>query len=269
MKRIIVITTILSLIFASCEDVIEIDLKSIEPQLVVEGFINDFDEQCTIKLTKTDDYFKPTNYESILGATISISENNSANIYFEDKGNGIYLATNLKGKENTGYTLTITTEGKEYIANVTIPQKVELDSVSYTYEPPTPRDDEGYFINCHFIEPAEYTNYYRLKAYNINDTIKAKGSFFVFDDKLLNGNNTTMPYRFETFQLNDTVIVELLGLDKSTYDFYTTLSEIAGNGGPPMGGSTPSNPESNLSNNALGNFSAYTLSVDTIIIKGL
>ena len=269
MKKIIIFLVPVIILFASCEDVIEIELNSIEPKLVVEGSINDFDDQCTIKLSKTGDYFNPSIYPSVSGAVITVAENNSEPITFIETEPGIYTAESLQGTENTSYTLNILSEGKEYTANVTIPQKVNIDSLSFMYSPPNPRLDEGYMIRCHFNEPEDIANYYRLKAYKKGDTTKANGSMFIFDDNIISGNNVVMLWNYEVFQPLDTIIVELLTLDKSTYDYLNTLSRIAGEvvGPPPLtASSTPANPESNINNDALGYFGAYTFSRDSIVI---
>ena len=265
MKKIITALIFAIMIFASCEDVIDIELNTTEPKLVVEGAIND-NEQCTIKLSKTGDYFNPSIYPAVSEAVITITENNKDAIVLTETESGIYTA-DLQGVENTSYTLSIVSEGKEYTANVTIPYKVSIDSLSFIPSPPSPRFDEGLMVNCHFHEPEEFTNYYRLKAYKKGDTMEAKGTMFVFTDDMFSGNNVVMPWSFEVFQPFDTIVVELQTLDKSTYDYLNTLSGIAGSSGkPPIATSTPANPETNLSNEALGYFGAYTLSKDTIAI---
>jgi len=252
--------------FYSCEDVIEVELNSINPKLVIEGVLNNFDNKCKIKLSKTGDYFKPNDYQLVSNAIISLSENNSVPVNFIETETGVYELT-IKAKENTKYTFKVVSEGKEYTANVLIPPKIYIDSLSSIFLPVRMGREEGFVVNCHFLEQIGVINFYRLKVYKISDENKANGSFFVFDDKLVSNNNITMPYTFEVFQLSDTVVVELQSLDKSTYDFYYTLSEIAGSSGGSMGASTPANPETNISNDALGNFSAYTVYKDTIIIK--
>ena len=62
----------------------------------------------------------------------------------------------------------------------------------------------------------------------------------------------------------DTVVVELQNLDQATYDYYRTLYPILGGG---FGASNPANPETNITNDALGYFGACTICRDTIIIK--
>lgn len=270
MKYIYIFLILIIIITVSCEDVIEIELDSIGQKLVVEGVINDDDEKCTVKLTKTGDYFNPSIYPAVSDAVITVTENNTEPVTLTENESGTYIAEDLQGKENTSYSLNIMSEGKEYTANVTIPQKVNIDFLSFMYSSPNPRLEEGYMVKCHFYEPEEFENFYRLKAYKKGDTKKANGNIYIFDDDIISGNNAVIIWNYEVFQPLDTVIVELLTLDKSTYDYLNTLSRIAGEvvGGPQMltASSTPANPETNLSNDALGYFAAYTVSRDTTVI---
>ena len=266
MKKTLILLITIIITFVSCEDVIDIELNSIEPKLVIVGTLNDFDEQFTVKLSKTGDYFNTGIYPAVSDAVIKITESNVQTINIPETEQGIYTI-GLRGKENTSYTLNISSEGEEYTANVTIPYKVSIDSLTLMYSPPSPRFDDGFMVNCHFHEPEEFTNYYRLKTYKKDDTTKGDGTFFIFTDDMFSGNDVVMPWSFEIFQPFDTIVVELQTLDKSTYDYLNTLSGIAGNGGgPPIATSTPANPETNLSNEALGYFGAYTLSRDTVVI---
>ena len=225
MKKIIILIVSSLIIFTSCQDVIDIELNKTEPKLVVEGEINNIDEGCSIKLSKTGDYFSPTGYTLVSKAVISISGNNET-VSFSEIEAGVYKINDFLGVENTSYQLKIIYEDKEYTADVTIPNKVNIDSISVMPTPPSPMLDSGLIMNLHFEDPAEYTNYYRIKAYKISDSNKGKGTFVLYDDLIMNGNSAALPYMFESFQLFDTVVVELLNLDKSTYDFYNTLSDI-------------------------------------------
>jgi hypothetical protein len=58
--------------------------------------------------------------------------------------------------------------------------------------------------------------------------------------------------------------VELLSLDQKTYGYYRTLEDLLFTN--PLFGSTPANPNTNLSNGALGYFGACAVSSKTIVI---
>ena len=259
--------TILSIFSAffllvSCEDVIEIDLDSIEPKLVIEGYVNDLDDSCTIKLSKTGDYFDPGVYPPVSDAFITILDEQGIEIRLEESEPGLYSSDQIEVKELGSYTLNVQSEGEDYMAEGIIPQKVFIDSIAYEIPPLIYEFEEGYMITCYLQDPAEYRNYYRMIVFRKGE-VSSESSKYIFNDDFMNGNMIFMPWELEEFFPQDTVVVELQTLDKSTYDYYFTLNSL---GGGLFGASNPSNPETNLSNDALGYFGAYTVSRDTIVI---
>jgi len=260
--------TILSLfsfifLLVSCEDVIEIDLDSVEPKLVIEGCINDLDDPCTIKLSKTGDYFEPGIYPIVSDALVTITDENGIETEFEESEPGTYTSESLEVEELGSYTLHIQSEGEDYMAEGVVPHKVFIDSLSYDIPPLFYEFEEGYMLTCYLQDPAEYRNYYRLIVYKKGEPKSSDGMMYIFNDDFMNGNMIFMSWESDPLFPQDTVVVELQTLDKSTYDYYFTLNSLAGG---MFGASNPSNPETNLSNDALGYFGAYTVSRDTIVI---
>ena len=259
------ILSILSLAFVlvSCEDIIDIDLDSIEPKLVIEGCVNDLEDPCTIKLSKTGDYFEPGIYPAVSGAMVSVTDEYGIETEFEESEPGLYISESLEVFENRSYTLQVQSEGEDYMAEGTIPQKVYIDSLSFDIPPLLYEFDEGYMVTCYLQDPEAYRNYYRMKAYKKGEPISSEESKYIFNDDFMNGNMIFMPWENEAYFPLDTVVVELHTLDKSTYDYYLTLNSLADG---LFGAANPANPKTNLSNDALGYFGAYTVSRDTIVI---
>jgi hypothetical protein len=256
----------LIILLTSCENVIEIDLDYMKPKLVIEGVINDNDKQCIIKLSKTADYFNQETNPTVSDAVITLNDNAGTIVNFNEIEPGIYFEGSVNAKPNTVYTLNILSGGNEYVANATIPQKVNIDSITCQYNSESILYEVGYVVSCHFSDPGEFRNFYRLKTYNISDRTKAKNSKDIYNDDLFNGNNVEFPWSYDVYQQLDTVVVELYSLDRQTYDYYKTLFPISG-GAEMMSLTTPANPNTNISNGALGYFGAYTVSRDTIIIS--
>jgi hypothetical protein len=262
MKTILALFSFIFLL-VSCEDIIEIDLDTIEPKLVIEGCINDLGDPCTIKLSKTGDYFEPGINPAVSGALVSLTDEYGIETAFEEVEQGLYTSESLEVFENRSYTLLVESEGEDYMAEGTIPQKVVIDSLSYEIPPLIYEFEEGYMLTCYLQDPGEYRNYYRLITYKTGDPKNSNDLKYIFNDDFMNGNKIFMSWDLEAFFPMDTVVVELQTLDKSTYDYYITLNSLAGG---IVGASNPSNPETNLSNDALGYFGAYTVSRDTIVI---
>ncbi len=255
----------LIILLTSCENVIEIELDYMKPKLVIEGVINDFDNQCIIKLSKTTDYFNHKTNPKVSDAVITLTDNAGTVVKFNEVEPGNYLGENVQAKSSINYTLSILAEGKLYVAEAIIPQKVNIDSLTCLYNPESIFYEVGYVVSCHFPDPEEYRNFYRLKTYNINDKSKARYSKDLYNDDVSNGNNVELTWSYDVYQQSDTVVVELYSLDEKTYDYYKTLFPISG-GAEMMSFTTPANPNTNISNGALGYFGAYTISRDTIII---
>jgi hypothetical protein len=264
MKTILIFFSLIILL-TSCEDVINVELNYMEPKLVIEGVINDIDNQCIVKLTKTTDYFNPKTNPTISDAVVTLTDNAGTILNFNEIEPGIYMAESFQAKPNINYTLNILSEGNEYLANATIPQKVKIDSLTYSYNAESFLYEVGYVVSCHFSDPVKFRNFYRLKTYNISDRTKAKNSKDLYNDDMFNGNTVELPWSYDVYQQFDTVVVELYTLDAQTYNYYKTLFPISG-GAEMMSLITPANPNTNINNRALGYFGAYTISRDTIII---
>ncbi len=268
MKKRNLIFIVLIFIFASCEDIIDIDLNSIEPRVVIEGSIID-DKQVTVKVTHTGDYYDPIEYPAISGAIVTVTdEDGNSEILNETDVAGVYKSQDMVGKQQTNYKLKVEYDGEVYESESFLPKKLD-DWVSFFSIDTMDFGDTSFIFTrliCGFNDiQADTINYYRVKTYKLDDSLKGDGTFEIFKevDLLEIEGRQVIPIRTD-FQLQDTVIIELWSINKDTYDFLNTLAEIAqvpGGGPPPT--STPANPVSNITNGAFGTFSAYSLSVDT------
>jgi len=117
-----------------------------------------------------------------------------------------------------------------------------------------------------YTDPIALGNSYRF-IQKINDTLDQ--TFHVFNDNLNNGKVNQRPLRGGSdsleVKLYDLVAVEMQCITRSTYLYYYTLNQQSGAG--PGGGTTPSNPPSNIVGGALGIFSAHTVQRKQVVIK--
>jgi hypothetical protein len=96
----------------------------------------------------------------------------------------------------------------------------------------------------------------------------------------LNGNNISTPYDpisgdsaegdtlnlrvVSGFFIGDTIVLKAYSVDKDVYTYFDMLGDVLGTS--IFSASTPYNPHSNISNGALGVFSAMNMSSDTVIV---
>jgi len=269
--HILVLAVISSFILMSCEKVIDLDLKSAEPRIVIEGNITSEPPPYLVLLSTSGDYYTAQGIEPVSGADITITDElGHSDTLFEVEA-GIYLTTTMTGETNRTYTLAVNYNDKEYLGKETLPEKVLIDSLSYEKMEfggpgggPEDEENEYYIIYCSFLDPAETIDYYRFDIL-VNGLPSGgyRSYYYLASDQLFNGQLLDYPIRWIEAKPGDTINISLQTIGFNTYEYFRTLNDALSSGGM---GSTPYNPISNLSNNALGYFGAYNSDSRRIII---
>ncbi|HUI28619.1 MAG TPA: DUF4249 domain-containing protein [Candidatus Acidoferrales bacterium] len=264
---------------SSCQKVISIDLNQTSPQIVIEGLVNDQGGMDSVVINMTGDYFTPSLYfQPITNATVVISDNaGDVDTLRQDSANGVYYSLRPDGAPGITYSLKVIANGKEYDAVSTMPRKVDIDSF-YAQPSASLFGESGYDFYVVFKDPPQSGNYYRIIPH-VNsippDSIRGgRGGIFIADDEFTNGNEITFRFGIRTDRNDnsakigpgDTVKVDLLSIDKATYDYlYTLRNVIAADQSPTS--LSPANPNTNLTNGSVGYFSAYAMDSRTIILR--
>ncbi len=121
----------------SCKKVIQIDLNSAAPQIVIAGNITDTTGPYAVYITKTVNFSDPNSYPPVSGATVQVTDSNTAKTYpFAEVSPGHYASDGaLHGQSLHTYLLSVNAEGKTYTASSTMPVLVPLDSISFVANP--------------------------------------------------------------------------------------------------------------------------------------
>jgi hypothetical protein len=253
----------------SCTEVINVDLNNVTPRVVIEGVITDQAGPYSVKISKTGNFFDTNKFSTVTGALVIIIDNKGVIDSLIETASGIYQTAIIKGTVGNTYTLTVKIEGKEYKSIATMLNPTYIDSLNYIFNPntgPGQGKNGGYDLHCYFKDKPDVRDYCMIKLY-ING--KKVDSYFLYTGKY-NANEFIDYNRFrQRFNKNDTLKLELLNLEFPVYDYFSTLSDIMSSEG--MRGivstGTPANPNTNISNGALGYFAAYPVQTDSLIIK--
>ena len=118
------------------------------------------------------------------------------------------------------------------------------------------------YPTVYYKDPLSVQNQYRYLL-KINNKPQAD---IVFEDRFNDGNavSDVIIYDGDDIKSGDIINIEMQCIDRNVFKYYFAISQIGGNGGPPV---APANPDSNISNGALGIFSAYTKSMISIVLK--
>jgi len=299
MRKNIFIIFILSLFVLSCEKEVNLNLPDSEPNLVVEGYIEN-DQYPFVQLSNTLSFFGILDEKKLLNAYID-----DAQVFVSDGEKTVELKSyaipltadvtfrfysvdtsiaehrDFKGEVGKFYQLRILYNGQEYTAQTLIP---ELNDNLDSFVVEIPDDEEALLENpnyrrlsCKYSDPPELGNNIRYLI-NVNNRGFYSNSYSVMNDQITNGivsdksfipgiNNYDSAYSYYQpyFQLGDTVEIKWASIDKGVYDFYRTLEFTKGTIGNPF--ITPTKVKSNISNGALGVWAGYGAVYYTVYIQ--
>lgn len=259
----------LSLIFiiifcCSCyQDVIDINLSELDQQIVIEGSITNQPGPYTVKISKTASIYEPGSFPKVSGAYVVIYDDRDNFEILNEIEAGVYLTSSLQGVPGRTYTLQVVTEGREYIAISKMPVPIEFNSVVCV-----PGQNQTYYnLLYSFYDHEGIEDYCRIKLYR-------DGEYLDLDYKLYHdGNSDGELIEIESlsnFFSNNLAEIELFTIEKEIYEYFSTLANFDDEGnseGDDIIGLAPCNPNSNISNNALGYFSAQTYRKYQLLVR--
>jgi hypothetical protein len=253
-------------ILPGCQKVINVDLNEATPRIVIEGLINDRRGPYSVSITRSGSYFNQPELPFVSGAQVIVKDNTGTTDTLKEAAPGIYLTAKTRGIPGRTYTLQVIADNQEFDGTSTMLSHVTIDSLRLVKSDFQRFDFGGnndkelnMEIHCFFKDPPE-KNFYRLKVFK-NDSINTQ-SYRLYDDQYTNGEETEL--RVSRAEAGSSYRIELMSIDRATYSYYRTLDDLLFTN--PFFGSTPANPNTNLSNGALGYFGAYASSSKTIII---
>lgn len=236
------------LVLCSCEELITVNLKDEQPKVVIESFITNSPNPIKVKITKSQDFFNQSGFTPVKNAIVQLEYLNVKEKLIE-KANGNYVSLATKAIIGMTYSLKIVTGGETYSASVELPPPVPIDTA---YFQPGLFQDEGLNVVVEFRDPVKTENYYRVKLYRKD--IYAVNEYYLLTDVFSNGNKIVAPILYRNFLPGDTVVIELLNLERNTWRYFKGLGELIEQG---INSQAPGNPTSNFSGDALGVFGAY------------
>lgn len=263
MKNIISVCVLLSILIASCTKEVDLALKGADAMIVIDGNITNEAGPYFIKISKTVNFSLPNQFPPVPGALVIVSDNSGVTDTLSETIAGTYETSKLVGVPGRTYTMKVVVEGKSYEAISTMPQPVNLDSLSFDLFTSSGNTGGKEWLTLpEFSDPAGATNSYRF-IQTVNG--KLDKTYFVLNDNTFNGSrNVQLLFNPDAEIVSgDTVSIEFRCTDKSAYDYFFTLSQVSDG----LFSATPSNPPNNIKDNpALGLFSAHTVQRKTRVV---
>ncbi|MFN8344305.1 MAG: DUF4249 domain-containing protein [Spirosomataceae bacterium] len=246
----------------SCVEVVQLDLRSVEPQIVIDGKITDSAIGNEVKITLTQDFQQKNEFPPITTAEVTVTDvTTGQSETLTQTYSGVYSIQTLKGIPGHHYKMAVNYNGNVYEATSTMPAKVPFDELKYQE---VTRFQTNIRMVAVYNDPKDQTNYYRWATIG-NDGIRSR-AYFVRSDAFNNGNRIEQVIDSGIdIHSGDKITIEMQCIDKATYEYFLTLGKQQGQG--PNSGSSGVNPPATISGGALGYFGAYTVEYKTAEIK--
>jgi len=248
------------IVCTSCEKVIDVNLNNASSVVVIEGVVTNRADSQYVQIHRTVNFDEPNTFPAVTGAIVTIADNNGRVVTLKERRPGFYMTHNFVGRSGNTYSLKVVANGKEYTARSTMPEQVNIDSMGVSVT--TFFGEEHKTLQLIYNDPAGVKNYYRFKL-KINGV--SSDNIFAFDDNFNDGRAVNR----ELFDLDldaksgDRAEIEMQCIDAAVFRYWQGLDQNQNRGGA---STTPANPVSNISNGALGYFSAHTVQNEEIII---
>ncbi|SFH26290.1 DUF4249 domain-containing protein [Pedobacter insulae] len=261
MNKLYILFISLAIMLSSCDKVIDLKLKQMEPKIVIESVITDLNTRHTVIISTTTNFESTNGKVPVSKATVVLKAAGGTTINFTEQTPGNYVSSRYRGIPGEKYTLTVTVNDKSYSATSVMPLPVpikSLDQIEISF-----LGNVRKVVQLNYNDPAGIVNFYNNRVF-INNLKRA--NYYLESDRFNDGNEVKNTIYIDEPDLvtGDVVRVQMLTIDENVYKFLFSITQISGNGGPPT---TPANPNSNFNNGALGYFSASTTSEATITIK--
>ena len=247
--------------FTSCEEVINVDLDTAAPRLVIDASLKwergtDGANQM-IKLSTTTGYYN-TEIPTVSGATVFVT-NSTEQVFdfFETVANsGEYICTNFIPVMDETYTLTVIQNGNTYTATEKMFSVPVIDKIE--------QNDDGGFgggnieIKFFYTDDGLANNFYLSRAKLSRYAVPQYG---VSRDEFYQGNPFYDIYSNEDIKSEDTLEYQLSGISQGYFNYMQVLLSIAGSSGGGPFQSPPATVRGNIINTtdidsyALGYFS--------------
>lgn len=273
MKKILCLSIISTFFFfTGCEEVIDVDLNTAAPRLVIEASINWIKDtpgnEQFIRLTTTTDYFA-NEVPPVTNAVVTIT-NSVGNMFTftQQEVPGLYVCSNFIPELNETYTLTVVYDGEIYTST----ERLLATPVVKRIEQ---REDAGVLgeeteFKFFFDDIENETNFYFIGFF---DSYRAFPDYSVVEDRFFENNEMFGLYFSEKLKSEDTLTYTMSGITQQYFNYMNILLAQTGNSstGP---FSTPNSTvrgnivnQTNFDNFALGYFRLSETVIEEYIVE--
>ena len=269
-------------LLSSCTETIDLSLKTNPRQLVVDAILTNEPTVQIVRLSWSAPYFSTDPSTPVLGARLSITEGETIYYLRESiKHEGLYYIMPDVLLPSPGKTYKLTIDqldldddgvSEQYTATTTMPEIVTVDSTNLRYQYFN-SDWEIWQVLAYFQDPPDEKNHYMFRiSRNDSRLTNLPSDIRVANDKLFSGwyvdglwvQSIDARPDHRQLEAGDLITLEMAAIPD---DFYNFMEAVKMNemGTDPLFSGPPANIPGNISNGALGVFTAVAVSKAHVI----
>ncbi|MGY0391248.1 DUF4249 domain-containing protein [Bizionia sp. KMM 8389] len=262
--------------FYACEDVIDVDVPTASPRLVVEASLDwekgTLGNEQVVELSLSSPYFDTATNTAVTGALVQVTNMDTNEVFvFADANNGLYTTASFVPVLGDTYQLEINYNNQTYSATETLIPGPDIKRLTQSTEGGF--DDELLELNLYFDDPEDEENFYLIRYQETGDLFATLKDL---SDEFTNGNEIHNFWEKDEdedaneypFEVGDVVDVDLYGISEPYYNYMKLLIEQYNTGGNPFS-ATPAEirgnciNETNPENYAFGYFRVVQVDSDS------
>lgn len=224
-----------------CEEVVELDLPTETPRLVIDASLNFGPEESStqqIYLSLSGGFYQEVN-PVVTNATVRLHDlTNTQTFTFQYQPQSEAYETDFIPNFNTDYQLEINYDNQTYRSSVEQAMAaVPIDRLEQGNNTLFEGNEKEVLIT--YTDSAERDDFYLFDfGYDL---------FLATKDEFYQGNEFTFSYFYDDSEAGDEVHIKIMGIDERHFDFMTIIVDQTEEGGSPFS-STPTTIRGNLSN---------------------
>jgi hypothetical protein len=226
-------------VYLSCEDVIDLDVPTAKPRLVIDAALDwqkgSSGNNQSITLSTSTAYFDNSANQMVTDARVKVTNTNSNVEYvFLNQNDGTYTISNFIPVVNDTYRLDIVYNNETYTATETLKSVAPIKNVEQSLE--NERENAVLEVSLFWDDPENETNFYLIRLAEEEDIIPY---YEYYPDEFVNGNTLEASFEkerddddeFAEFNPGDVVNLKLFGISQQYNNYISLLLDQHENGG--------------------------------------
>lgn len=243
-KTVTLFSLLFVLLFLSCDKVVELDLETGDPKIVIDAEIiwekGTSGSEQSIKITRMAPYYSPTT-PKVSGAQVRVENSNGDIFTFNEVEPGLYKCTNFVPEIDMEYKLLVQVDGQSLTATEKLIGVPKIERIDQEFMADVTGEDL-IVVTFYYKDPADQANYY-LTDYKTD--LLPYPEYTSTSDEFVNGNEINEKFTDTDLKPGKVLDITHRGISKNFYNYMNLILE-ATNSNP--FGAVPGNIRGNIVN---------------------